>query len=548
VDQALWLLLRLRLSGWPRRFGRSVATVKGAVLVLLGILLIVLWLLPSLLTKRSATVEHLEGVRRFGPLGLFVYLIITLISTAGERAVSFNPAEVNFLFAGPFTRRQLLGYKIVHSFGISMLIALMFAVLFREHAALFLAAYVGLVLALLFIQLFAMTVTLLASILRARAYTRWRQVVVLALILLAIAVLFQAGKDALALPVPEILRRMEETTIWQTILAPLRWLVETFTAERLWPDLMLAATRAVGVDLFLLVVVFVLDANYLETAAAAGERIYAKIQRLRSGTSAWGLSPSAKARFSLPSLPYWGGIGPIAWRQLLGALRQWFGLVFVFVMLGLMTAGPTIAAMSEKESVEMAPILGSVVVGMTIFITLLVPFDFRGDLDRFDLLKTLPIPASRLAVGMLFTPVFLVSVMQCVVLAVCQAVMGRVEPMFFVTAAFVVPFNFLLFGIDNVLFLWYPFRLVQGTAGDFQTMGRHLLFFLLKFLALLVTVGGAALVAWVVYAIPAIFGWWNSLAPAVIAGWLMLTGFALSLVPILALAFTQFDVARDTPP
>jgi len=38
--------------------------------------------------------------------------LLALMTSGGEKAVAFTPAEVGFLFPGPFTRRELLAYKI----------------------------------------------------------------------------------------------------------------------------------------------------------------------------------------------------------------------------------------------------------------------------------------------------------------------------------------------------------------------------------------------------------------------------------------------------
>jgi hypothetical protein len=94
VDPALRLLLRLRARGWLRRMGRSLATVKGAVLTALGLLLLAPQLLAVFLVPRppAGSPEHLEAVRRFGTLGLLAYSLITVLLSSGEGAIYFSPA------------------------------------------------------------------------------------------------------------------------------------------------------------------------------------------------------------------------------------------------------------------------------------------------------------------------------------------------------------------------------------------------------------------------------------------------------------------------
>ena len=45
---------------------------------------------------------QVEAIRRYGPLGLCVYCFLQVLLSAGDRAIYYSPAEVNFLFCGPF--------------------------------------------------------------------------------------------------------------------------------------------------------------------------------------------------------------------------------------------------------------------------------------------------------------------------------------------------------------------------------------------------------------------------------------------------------------
>src|SRR5262249_33286567 len=113
------------------------------------------------------------------------------------------------------------------------------------------------------------------------------------------------------------------------------WFVDAITAERLWPDLAVAAALSLAIDMVLVIGVLALDAHYLETAAVASERAYVRLERIRqTGHVALG-APAARARFARPGLPCWGGIGPLAWRQLTTAIRSpraLIGVVLVFAI------------------------------------------------------------------------------------------------------------------------------------------------------------------------------------------------------------------------
>jgi hypothetical protein len=157
-------------------------------------------------------------------------------------------------------------------------------------------------------------------------------------------------------------------------------------------------------------------------------------------------------------------------------------------------------------------------------------------------LKTLPLPAWRLAVGQLLTPVLLFTLMQCAVLAAVAANSPRQPEVVLACAAYTAPFNFLLFALENLLFLLFPTRLAAATPGDFQTMGRNVLFLLGKVLVLAV-VATAALAVGAVAALVSGAAW-----VGVAAAWPVVALSGAALVPLVALAFQGFDVGRDTPP
>ncbi len=550
MDRALWLLLWLRLWGWERRLRRNLHSVKGALLAAVGLLLFGFCLLPVTLTPRPPmSADQLASVRLYGPLALLGYCVLTLLFSTGERAVWFSPAEVNLLFCGPFSRRQLLVYKIAAGFGMSLFSALVFLVaILRLRTALFAAGYIGLVLGLWFVQLFSMLLVLLATMVGVQAYSRRRRVVLALLLLLILVALLPLGSDAVRRPPGELLEEVVRAPMVQVVLLPLRPIVEASTAERLWPDLVQWTLLGLAVNGALLALVLALDAQYLESAAAASERLYARLQQLRGGgAAALGLGSTGKVRLRLPSLPWWGGIGPMAWRQFVTAPRTRGPLLFLLILFGALF-GPVMAASlnARAASGEENPFLiglVSIVIAMTVFLTPTIAFDFRGDLDRMEILKSLPITPLALAVGQLVAPVLLISALQWLTLAVLAGVTGRASLLFVAAAGLVLPFNALLLGIENLLFLWFPTRLTGSTPGDFQALGRHMLLMLAKSLGLAVAGGLAALLAALAYLFTG--GSWLA---ALLVGWLALAAGAGALVPVIALAFRQFDVARDIPP
>jgi hypothetical protein len=178
--------------------------------------------------------------------------------------------------------------------------------------------------------------------------------------------------------------------------------------------------------------------------------------------------------------------------------------------------------------------------------------------DRIAARKALPLAAWRLSLGQILAPVFLVTATQWATLAAAHALRPELGDILLALAAFAPPFNFLLFALENVLFLRFPVRVMASAPGDFQAVGRNLLFMLAK-LAILAAVGMAAAVVGVAtglfvrFLLDAGAGFDPEEAERVAflaggsAAWLVVSVSALCLLPVVAWAFKAFDVGRDTP-
>ena len=174
MNPGLWLLTGLHLRGWLRYLGRTLRTPKGAALALLGAAFFALWLGPALLLPREASRLSPEALRGNGPAALLVYCLFNLLIYSGERSVYFTPAEVSFLFTGPFGRREVLGYKVLSNFLVDIPSTLIFTGLLHVHSPSAVSAFVGLLLMFLFLRLFGMALNLVATTAGARLYGRGR--------------------------------------------------------------------------------------------------------------------------------------------------------------------------------------------------------------------------------------------------------------------------------------------------------------------------------------------------------------------------------------
>ena len=112
-----------------------------------------------------------------------------------------------------------------------------------------------------------------------------------------------------------------------------------------------------------------------------------------------------------------------------------------------------------------------------------------------------------------------------------------------VAAAFCLPFNGLMLGLNNLLFLLYPVRHPTGTTFDFQMFGKMMLFFFLQIVLLLPLLGIPAAMGGAAYFLAG-YSW-----PAfVVTTWLMLAAELLPLVLAVAWAFLGSMSARRPRP
>src|SRR5205814_7371633 len=215
-------------------------------------------------------------------------------------------------------------------------------------------------------------------------------------------------------------------------------------------------------------------------------------QRMRSGGVLAGRS-SGKSLLRLPEPPAWGGLGPLAWRQSISLLRNLRGVIVFLAMFILFGMGPAFM----RSHGQGKSIILFFIPTMTLFMLPRLTFDFGGDIDRMDVLKTLPLPPWRLVVGQLITPVVIVSTVQLLVILIMVAGGGAKQVGWI--AMMLLPFNFVATAIENLVFLWFPVRAVPTMAVDVQFMGRQWLFFAMKMLILAAAGGAAALVAVIVH-------------------------------------------------
>ena len=132
MHPALLKLIVLSLKSGFRRAFRGARTVKGAFLILFTMGVLLLMIGPSVFA--AVTMRGHPGVLQFSgwlepylPIMILGFCLLIIFGPAGEMAISFTPAEVDFLFPAPFHRRELLIYKLAKLFIGAVFAALFFS-------------------------------------------------------------------------------------------------------------------------------------------------------------------------------------------------------------------------------------------------------------------------------------------------------------------------------------------------------------------------------------------------------------------------------------
>jgi len=249
----------------------------------------------------------------------------------------------------------------------------------------------------------------------------------------------------------------------------------------------------------------------------------------------------SQPKMHLPALPWLGGAGPIVRRQLIGAVRTARGLLLLLLVMAF-PMGIMLFTSRQQHHATVGSLSGFLLF-VTFFFTQMVAFDFRGDLDHMESLKSLPLRSAAVAAGQLVVPTLIMTGVHLVVLGVAAAMVEGAAAVLLAVAVFSAPFNFLLIGVENLLFLLFPTRMQPTTPGDLQHIGRLMVLLAAKMLVLLGCCGVAAALGAIAYLVGG--GSWIA---ALSVSWLVVAIGCAALVPCVAAAYRKFDVSVDTPP
>lgn len=536
---ALMLLIRMQWRGGFRQFRRSLRTFRGLFQFAFVIAMLLygaasmyfvgsLQSAPSVLSGPFATAQD-----DLISLGLFAATTCIVLFSSGEASVYFTASEVAYLFPAPVTRKQLLTYKLIKSLmgiiGISVFIMLLSMSRIQSS----LSRLIGTVLTISFLQLVTMNVAFLRQILEHKVHLWIRRVLGTGLGLLVLIAVNQMMQSAAMGDWAAVMKTIHGSTVGRCLLAPFSVFTSMLRATDL-NSFFIAVAIVLVIDASLLILAFRLDALSLEAAFAISEKVTAKLKLVQSKGvwQAFGTPTSAVAKRRVVQLPFWAGVGPVVWQRMTTTFRASTQLFWMLGAAVLVAAGIVYAVAKSGPGAAVAPFFG---VGAMGYMSLLVCLTLQNDIERVGFLKSLPLRTVSIVIGEMLGFVVLLSVTQLLFMAGIMYFFPQQFLWVLCGMALTFPLNFLLFGVDKLVFYIYPTRLAKGAPGDFQNSGKQMIFIALK-----MSILGACLLVMGLSTLPAALLLHSPVA-AVGSFAVVLLLECVAVVPLLSIAFDRFD-------
>jgi hypothetical protein len=534
MPKALWLLLGLSARAKVRNGIRQLRNPRQALFAVFGIGLTGTTLFLPVFLQCSSDywswrIDPILVREVFSSL-LAIALVTTLFLEQPIRGLRFTPAEEGNFFPAPFSRRQVLVYKLIAEMGSAAVGGCFIGFWLDPFSTLIVPGFMAGFLWGVLIDLVQVLRQLVARyfemswLIRAGRLTRRMGLVVL---------LFLLGREIKMvrhLDFPSALHAVQLSRFGSIVFALPSWFADMALAKYLSTFLYFALAASLTIALIPLLVFWLDSLSRYEFGEAELQGIAQK--RPKTGKSMRTLSG-----------PRWcNGIGPIFWKQSLSLLRK-FNFLQAYGPMLLFIEGSF--ALISHISGELPPIGAAIVAGSVSLSSIFVMttmFDFRSELNQMEVLKGLPLSATSIVLSEILPLVALGTLLNLVHLILLALLFYGLR-WELLEAFFIAPsFLLLLVGFENAAFLLIPIRIKPAKASGFGEANRTAALLVLKicvFFAFVILFVGAG---WYLrmngIASNALF-FVTSFVSVTIAGILMCCGVVA--------VFKRFDVATDIP-
>jgi len=543
VNPGLRYLLGAGVRGMGRRAGRRMRTFRGFVSTAIGVLFFLFVLgtqMLALVTARQ-TPPVPESVLQGFSVVLLLFLVPALVAAD---APFFWPQEVQFLFAAPLRRRELLLYTLLSRGWVQVFSGLWLGLVGMRMAVRPAAAIPAVVLAVLFLFVAAQLAGLVKLAVGDRLPSPVSRAVRPALFVIGGVLGWAFYAQVRAQGFGPAVGALFQSPGVRAAMLPARPFAEVFAAQTTGAILAWSAA-SLGIVVALAGAVLAMDVDFRERSLVSSARRFDRIRRMRRGRGGLGSAAApVNRKLPIPSFAFLGAGAPLARRQAyelgrgvraLGTLAFMAGMAFVYVIV-----------IPRWMNPEAAGALGTSLVVLSVVFPLLATggfsVDFRRDVERIGYLRSLPLRPTAVAVGEVFVAAAAIAIANVLLLAVAVwMVDGGVEGrMALLAAAVAVPVAWLAVTLENWLFLLFPTRVQSDGAQQSAFVGKQLIKMFFKTCAL-----GAVAVAAGLAALGG--GWLADAAGAAAAAVIVVALACWGATWLLARAFQGFDLTLDAP-
>ena len=546
-------LVRARLNGLLER----IRTPKRRGLVVLSLLLGFVWLGQAIAGIAFRPPADPASIRFWIPAGMVVYCLyhlVRILTRTPESAFEWTDEETELLHGAPLTRLQVITFRLRSILTAAILKSACFAMVMSPDVPSVPLAFAGMLGALLMIDLFRLCVGMAVNAMTERERWLCRIGLVTPLIGLIAWAMFCTLKSMPADGSPAqfsvaLVFSTSKTLLGLLATEPGSWLLVPFLlfTRVIFPDgstgqVLLSAFYACGMLGVSLVAMLGFD-HLCQLRLRRLDFNNWNALKKKADTNCTRLNTRATAkRITAPR--FLAGVGPVAWRQLLGAWHYRSAVRFALLVPTVLCCLPMFA--DASPGIMIMNIGGSLVFYTFLLLPSGLILDWRRDIDRMTVFKSLPISPWALTVGQLATPVLLASAFQIVVLTIGVFTQSITSVQAVLAFVVLIPFNVLNFALENYLFMLSPFRRNEEGVMVFV---RTILTFTAK--GIMFAVAFAITIGWALLS----FQWGNALAvgpwvgPALFSlGIWLLVGFAAAMfAALLTQRIASFDVSIDAP-
>jgi hypothetical protein len=560
---AIIQLLRLQSRGRRRRMWTRFCQTRRLILSAIACVLAVLWLGNAAMTIWFRETASSETLRALLSLGMILYAGWHFTKAAFFRPESpfdWMPVEREILLAMPLRPRDLVAYQLASVTVTTILKAGLFTLLLLPDLRCAPLGLAGLVLAMMTLEILRISIEIATWGMSRLAFQAYRATVLAVLMAAGVAIVTVLMRGEVLnerINVGEGLRQrlldvlvQLNASVFSYFALPFQPFIDLILADALSAANVWMAAGALAMVSGLACAVIGLYAATAQCVVKRERGIYranAASRDTKSTRNSVGPPLSAEYKRPLQRIPRWGGAGALAWRQLVGARRHWGSLLTAMIAPAVLAFVPCFV--HADSHMAFLATTGALAFYTFLLLPTALRFDFRRDLDRLATLKGLPITPTAAAIGQTLAPVLIATLFQTGVLALAS--IARSVPLQHLMLALlvIIPLNVLVFALDNLIYLLYPYRMQQEGLEIFL---RTMLTFTGK--GLLFTAGLVALAGWVLAATTLTDGFsgWTGItinAAAVLIGGLIAGPSLLAALVLYGLcwAYRNMDPIEDVP-